>query len=395
MSPSAATSKFSEIKATPPPRSPKQGVRGGGYIPEKKETTMRYALIGCGMISPNHIRAAVETGLEIVALCDLVEENRAKALALIPEEKRGGVKLYADHREMLEKECPDLTAVALGSGIKRQIVCDCLDAGSHVIVEKPIALSLEDADAMMEAAERNRRKLCVNHQLRFCPSVRALHALSRDGSFGKLLHGAAQVRRNRNKAYFDAGKWRGTWKNDGGTLMNQCIHYTDLLQWIFGDAEEVFAYTDRLTHPYIEAEDMGLALVKFTSGAYAVIEGTVNVYPNNLSDSLAVFGSDGTVSVSGKYLDNAERWQFADGTASLADSLAKYSVEDMGAGHTPLYRDMIEAIEQDREPVCSAREGRRALELVLGIYESAASGRPVRFPLQRGATTDYIGRFDK
>ncbi len=356
---------------------------------------MRYALIGCGMIAPNHIRAALETGLEIAALCDLVEENLQKTLALIPEEKRAGVRLYTDHRQMLSEIRPELVALALGSGVKRLIACDCMAAKANVIVEKPIALSLAEADEMIACAAEHGVKLCVNHQLRFCPSVRALKAAAEDGSFGKLLHAAAQIRRNRGKAYFDAGKWRGTWKNDGGTLMNQCIHYTDLLGWILGDAEEVFAYTDRLSHPYIEAEDMGLALVKFKSGAYAVIEGTVNVYPNNLSDSMAFFGETGTVSVSGKYLDRAERWQFADGTASLEDSLKKYGVEDMGAGHTPVYRDMIAAVAEGREPVCSGTEGRKALELVLGIYASAASGAPVRFPLERGSTMDYVGRFDK
>lgn len=294
---------------------------------------MKYALIGCGMICANHIRAALETGLEIVALCDLVEENREKALAMLPEEKRSGVKLYADYRSMLSEQRPALTAVALGSGIKRQIVCDCLEAGTNVIVEKPVALSLEDADAMIEAAAKNGVKLCVNHQLRFCPSMRALHAEVADGSFGRLLHGAAQIRRNRNKAYFDAGKWRGTWKNDGGTLMNQCIHYTDLLQWMFGDADEVFAYTDRLTHPYIEAEDMGLALIRFKNGAYATVEGTVNVYPNNLSDALAVFGETGTVSVSGKYLDQVERWQFENGTGFPSGGDRK--IRRCGHGHGP------------------------------------------------------------
>ena len=175
--------------------------------------------------------------------------------------------------------------------------------------------------------------------------------------------------------------------------MNQCIHYTDLLQWVLGDVDEVFAYTDRLAHTYIEAEDMGLALVRFKNGAYASIEGTVNVYPNNLSDSMAFFGESGTVSVSGKYLDDAQRWQFSDGTSCLSDSLVKYGITDLGGGHTPLYRDMIEAVEQNREPVCSGEEGRKALELVLAIYASAAAGKPVRLPLPDGATTDYIGRF--
>jgi len=356
---------------------------------------MKYALIGCGMISASHIKAALETGLEIAALCDLNEDACRRAAGLLPPERRESVRLYTDYRQMLSEVGPQLVAVALGSGVKRAIACDCMAAGACVIVEKPIALSLSDADAMIECAQRNGVTLCVNHQLRFCPSVRAVKAAAEEGAFGRMLHAAAQVRRNRNRAYFEAGRWRGTWKDDGGALMNQCIHYTDLLQWVLGDAEEVFAYTDRLTHPYIEAEDMGLAVVKFRSGAYAVIEGTVNVYPNNLSDSMAFFGEKGTVAVSGKYLDRTERWQFENGAASIAESLEKYGIEDLGSGHTPVYRDMLRVLEQRGEPVCSAREGRRALELVLGIYESAATGKPVRFPLSRGDTMDYIGRFEQ
>lgn len=354
---------------------------------------MKYALIGCGMISAAHLKAARETGLEIAALCDLNEENARKALAQLPEEESSSTAVYTDYRKMLDEVRPELVALALGSGVKRAIACDCLAAGANVIVEKPIALSLSDADAMIAAARENGVKLCVNHQLRFCPSVRAVKAAVEDGAFGQMYHAAAQMRRNRNQAYFDAAPWRGTWKDDGGTLMNQCIHYTDLLQWVLGDVEEVFAYTDRLAHPYIEAEDMGLALVKFKNGAYATIEGTVNVFPTNLSDSMAFFGEKGTVAVSGKYLDEAQRWQFADGVSSLAESCEKYAVADLGSGHTPLYRDMIDAIEHGREPICTGEEGRKALELVLAIYSSSASGKPVRLPLTAGATTDFIGRF--
>ena len=355
---------------------------------------MKYALIGCGMISPNHVKAALAVGLEIAALCDLVPENREKALELIPEEKRAAVRLYGDHRKMLAEVRPELVAIALGSGLKKKLSCDCMEAGANVIVEKPIALSLEEADAMIECAEKNHVLLCVNHQLHFCPSMRALKSAIDVGAMGKMLHAAATIRRNRNTAYFEAARWRGTWKNDGGTLMNQCIHYTALLQEMLGEAEEVFAYTDRLTHPYIEAEDMGLALVRFKSGAYATIEGTINTYPNNLSDSMAFFGEKGTVSVSGKYLDEAERWMMADGTASMAESIEKYAVSDMGEGHEPIYRDMLGAIDTGAQPICSGRAGREALELVLAIYESAAKGIPVKLPLARGATTDYEGRFD-
>ena len=356
---------------------------------------MKYALIGCGMISPNHIKAALANELEIVALCDLIEENRKKALELIPEEKRAGVRLYQDHKEMLEKEHPELVAIALGSGLKRMLSVDCMKAGANVIVEKPIALSLEDADVMIRTAEECGVKLIVNHQLRFGKTVRALKAESQSGQFGKLLHGAVQVRRNRNKAYFDAGKWRGTWKNDGGTLMNQCIHYTDLLQWVMGsDVKEVFAYTDRMTHPYIEAEDLGLATLKFSNGSYAIIEGTVNTYPKNLSDAMAVFGECGTVSLRGKTLDDVEAWNFAEGPQSREEAIESFGIKEMGDGHAPLYKYAIGVINGEPDDLCPATDSRKALELILAIYKSAAEGKLVKLPLDNCATTDFIGRFD-
>ncbi len=357
---------------------------------------MKYALIGCGMISPNHIKAALANDLEIVALCDLVEDNRNKALELIPEEKRAKVTLYESHLEMLEKEHPDLVAIALGSGLKRKLSVDCMKAGANVIVEKPIALSLDDADFMIETAKECGVKLIVNHQLRFGETVRALKAESETGKFGKLLHGTVQVRRNRNKAYFDAGKWRGTWANDGGTLMNQCIHYTDLLQWVMGsDVDEVFAYTDRMTHPYIEAEDLGLAVLKFKNGAYATIEGTVNTYPKNLSDSMAVFGETGTVSLRGKALDDVEAWNFAEGPQSREEAIERFGIENMGAGHAPLYKYAIGVINGAPDDICPATDSRKALELILAIYKSAAENKVVQLPLEGVATTDFEGRFDK
>ena len=354
---------------------------------------MKYALIGCGMISPNHIKAALETGLEIAALCDLSEENRTKALHLVPEEGRDSVRLYEDYRAMLAEYCPELVAIALGSGLKKQISVDCMRAGANVIVEKPIALSLSDADEMTATAQKCGVHLCVNHQLRFGRTVRSLKAEVDAGRFGRLFHGTVQIRRNRNKAYYDAGKWRGTWAQDGGTLMNQCIHYTDLLQWLMGDVEEVFAYTDRLAHPYTEAEDMGLALFKFKNGAYGMVEGTVNIYPRNLSDSMALFGETGTVSLEGKALDDVRAWDFADGPQSRDEAADVFHIADLGSGHIPVYRDMIEAIQENREPLCSAKEGRKALELVLAMYKSRKTGQPVRLPMEDFRSVDMAGTF--
>ena len=368
----------------------------GIQIPgQEEDESMKYALVGCGMISKNHIESALVADLEIMALCDVVMSNAEKALEYIPEEKRANVKLYSDYQKMLLEEKPELVALALGSGLKKRFSIECMRAGANVIVEKPISLSLEDADEMIAISKECGVRLCVCHQLRFVPTARCIKAAKEHGDFGKLLHGTVQIRRNRNKAYYDAAKWRGTWAQDGGTLMNQCIHYTDLLTWFMGKPEEVFAYTDNLAHPYTEAEDMGLALVKFKNGSYGMIEGTVNTYPNNLSDSIAVFGTEGAVSLSGKYLDDIERWNFANAPDNPEEAMKHYGVSDMGTGHTPFYRDVVNAIEKNLPLSVSAEDARASVELVLAIYQSAATGLPVKLPLTRGSTLDFPGRFDR
>lgn len=356
---------------------------------------MKYALIGCGMISKNHISAAIAANLEIAAVCDVVPQNMENALNLIPEEQRGNVHCYTDYKEMLAAEKPELVALALGSGLKKAFSIACMRAGANVIVEKPIALSLADADEMIATAKECGVKLCVCHQLRFVPSVRCVHEASVRGEFGKLLHGTVQVRRNRNKAYFDAAPWRGTWKQDGGTLMNQCIHYTDLLCWFMGRPTEVFAYTDNLTHPYTEAEDMGLALVKFDNGSYGMIEGTINTYPNNLSDTAAVFGEKGCMSLGGKFLDVPERWKFENLPESMEETIAQFGIQNMGSGHVPFYQNVVNAIEGKEELLTSPEDARASIELILAIYKSAAEGRPVKLPLESGSTMDFAGRFER
>lgn len=356
---------------------------------------LRYAVIGCGRISPNHIEAAKNNGLNIVALCDIVPERM--------QEKITGFHLnqdtpqYTDYREMLEKEKPELVAVCTESGKHAQIALDVIAAGCNVIIEKPIALSLEDADRIIALAKEKNVKVCACHQNRFNKSVRKIREAVEEGRFGRMLHGTAHIRWNRGKAYYDQAKWRGTWEQDGGALMNQCIHNIDLLRWMMGDeAEEVFAYTDNLTHPFIEAEDVGLALVRFRSGAYGIIEGTTNVYPKNLEETLYLFGEKGTVKAGGHSVNIIEEWRFGDGKDD-ADTVKQTYHENppnvYGFGHTPLYADVIDAILNDRAPYVTAEAGRRALETVLAIYRSAAEGRPVKLPLASESTMNFKGRF--
>jgi len=358
--------------------------------------SLKYALIGCGRISPNHVAAALENKLEIVALCD-IEHSKMDEIAEkfdLPED----VVKYTDHKEMLEKEKIDLAAICTESGKHGQIALDCLDAGVHLIIEKPIALSLAEADAIIAKAKEKKLKVSACHQNRFNKSVQKIRAAMEAGRFGKLLHGTAHVRWNRGESYYKQAPWRGTWEQDGGALMNQCIHNIDILRWMMGNKiTEVIGLTSQLTHDYMEAEDLGLALVKFGNGSYGVIEGTVNVYPANLEETLYLFGEKGTAKAGGKSINLIEEWRFADELENADEVKEKYSENPpsvYGFGHTPLYADMIEAIANDREPYVTAEDGRRALELVLAIYKSAAEGKAVTLPLEDSSTTDFKGRFD-
>lgn len=360
---------------------------------------MKYALIGCGRISPNHIAAARANGLEIVGVCDVVPERTEEILKPVPEEERVGIRHYTDYNKMLEEIRPELVAIATESGRHAAIALDCIEAGCNVIIEKPIALSLADADAIIAAGKRKNVRVCACHQNRFNRSVQYIRKAVEAGRLGRLLHGTAHIRWNRGDSYYTQAPWRGTWAQDGGALMNQCIHNIDLLRWMMGrDIDEVFAYTDNLNHPIIEAEDLGMALVKFSNGSYGIIEGTTNVYPRNLEETLYLFGEAGTVKAGGKSVNIIEEWQLADGLDDAEQVKATYHENPpsvYGFGHTPLYADVIEAIRDGREPYVSGEEGRRALELVLAIYKSAATGAPVKLPLDNCSTMDFVGRFDK
>ncbi len=356
---------------------------------------MRYALIGCGRISPNHIVAALKNNLEIVAICDIVPENMIDKIDKfdLPDT----VRKYTNYRDMIEKEELELVSIATESGKHAQIALDCINAGCNCIIEKPIALSLADADAIIEAAEQKGVKVCACHQNRFNKSVQQIRKAVEKHRFGRLFYGTAHIRWCRDYAYYERASWRGTWEQDGGALMNQCIHNIDLLRWMLGDdIIEVVGMTDRLNHSYIEAEDLGIALVRFANGAYGIIEGTTDIYPKNLEETLYLFGEKGTVKAGGQSVNVIEEWRFADMLDDPEEIKAKFHENPpniYGFGHTPLYADVIDAIKNDRSPYVDAKAGKRALELVLAIYQSAHTGTSVKLPLKDCATTDFVGRF--
>lgn len=356
---------------------------------------MKYAIIGCGRISDLHAKAAVECGLEITALCDLIKEKALGRKATIPNSEN--IKIYTDYKELLDKEKPELCAVTTDSGNHASIAIECISRGINVIIEKPIALSMADAREIVRLAKEKDVCVCSCHQNRFNKSIIAISEAVKEGKLGKLLHGSANIRWERDKSYYDLDSWRGTWAGDGGALMNQCIHDIDLLRWIMGnDIDEVFAYTDRLKHPYIEAEDLGLALVKFSNGSYGVIEGTTNMYPDDFEETLCIFGKYGRVRAGGSSVNTIEEWNIADESIHPED-IKKQTYENppnvYGFGHNALYKDVCDAIKNHRQPYITAEDGMRAVELILAIYKSAAEGKPVKLPLEDCATTDFIGRF--
>lgn len=357
---------------------------------------MKYALIGCGRIAENHINAALSNKLEIIAVCDVITEHMESLLAKHGLEKDGKIARYTDYEKMLSELRPQLVGIATESGLHAKIALACMNEGANVIIEKPLAMSIEAADKIIAKANETGLKVSACHQNRFNIAVQETRKALEEGRFGKLSHGSVHVRWNRSRDYYNQAHWRGTWAQDGGCLMNQCIHGIDLLRWMLGDeVEEVYGQIRRQFHHYLEAEDVGLAVLTFKNGAVATIEGTTNVYPQNLEETLCIFGEKGTVKLGGRSCNNIDVWQFAEEMDQDAKNKGREEQTSnvYGNGHTSLYADVIDAIENDRMTYVDAQAGKNALEIVLAIYKSQKEGIPVKLPITDFTSTDMTGAF--
>lgn len=337
---------------------------------------IRFGLLGCGRIAKRHsdlLGGNHIDGARLVAVCDNVR-SRADAIA-----SKFGVPAVYDIDEFLAREDIDAVAVLTPSGMHPAHVIACAKAGKHVVVEKPMALRLQDADEMIRACDEAGVKLFVVKQNRFnVPVVKAREALDA-GRFGRLILGTVRVRWCRDQGYYDQDAWRGTWAYDGGVLSNQASHHVDMLEWFFGDVVSVHA-RGVTALARIEAEDTAVATLKFRNGALGIIEATTAVRPTDLEGSLSILGEGGTVEIAGFAVNQIRHWRFVNELPSDRDVIEKFSVNPpnvYGFGHQAYYQHVVDCLVNQRSALVDGLEGRKSLELISALYESIETGEEV------------------
>lgn len=337
---------------------------------------LRFAVVGCGRISKRHtdlLSSGAIKGATLVAVCDVIED-RSRATGL-----KHSVPWYTDMHEMIRNEKIDVISVLTESGYHAKHVLELAGYGKHIVVEKPMALTLKDADAMIRACDEFGSRLFVVKQNRFNVPVVKLREALNQGRFGKLTLGTVRVRWCRTQEYYNQDKWRGTWALDGGVLTNQASHHIDLLEWMMGDVDSVQAMSARaLAH--IEAEDTAVVILRFASGALGVIEATTAVRPIDLEGSVSILGEGGSVEIGGFAVNQLKVWNFV--TPQAGDELVKdkYSVNPpnvYGFGHQAYYDHVVDCLKNNTRQMVDGLEGRKSLELINAIYESIETGQEV------------------
>lgn len=340
-----------------------------------------FGVIGCGTIAPTHLAAIKRIpNARLVAVCDIVEE-KAKRLAT-----ENAVDYYTNHIDLLNRDDIDVVNVVTWSGTHADIGMDAARAGKHVIVTKPIDIKLEKIDQFIETCRKSKVKLGATHQFRSYSVYANTKQAIDEGRFGRLFMGNAFLKWYRAQSYYDGDAWRGTWDLDGGgALMNQSIHYVDLLQWLMGPVKSVSAYVDTLDHD-IKVEDIASSVIQFEGGAMGVIQGSTCIY-KGLPARIEVHGQRGNVIAENDRLlysdleGFAESAEMKDSEIASSDPKAGLLGDDAVSAHVTQISDTLSAIEEDREPKLNGAGARKAVEIILAIYRSAKTGQRVYLPL--------------
>jgi predicted dehydrogenase len=342
---------------------------------------IRFAIIGCGRIAKRHadlLGRGQIAGASLSAVCDVVPE-RAQAFG-----ERYSVPWFTSIDDMLAAPGIDAVSVLTPSGMHADHAVAVARSGRHIVVEKPMALTLPDADRMIAEADEAGVRLFVVKQNRFnVPVVKAREALDA-GRLGRLVLGTVRVRWCRDQSYYDHDAWRGTWAQDGGVIANQASHHVDMLAWFMGPVASVHARCATALVD-IQAEDTAVATVRFRNGALGVIEATGATRPKDLEGSLSVLGAGGAIEISGFAVNEIRHWRFVDPAPEDAEVLQKFSVNPpnvYGFGHQAYYEHVVDCLANDTPALVDGREGRHSLELLVALYESMASGCEVSLPVQ-------------
>ncbi len=337
---------------------------------------LSFALVGCGRIAKRHSELLGHGQIpnaRLAAVCDL-DEEKAKAVG-----EKFDVPYYTDMEHMMESENIDVVTVLTESGNHAQNVLQLAKYGKHIVVEKPMALTLDDADAMIEACYANSCRLFVVKQNRFNVPVVKLREALEDNRFGKLILGTVRVRWCRPQEYYDQASWRGTWAQDGGVLTNQASHHVDLLEWMMGDVESVFAKSMTALVD-IETEDTAVVTLKFKNGALGIIEATTAVRPKDLEGSISIMGGKGSVEIGGFAVNKMLHWNFDSEVTGDDEVMEKFSVNPpnvYGFGHQEYYEHVVSSILEGCPHMVDGLVGRKSLELITAIYESIETGQEV------------------
>lgn len=340
---------------------------------------MNFAIVGCGFIAKKHAKAIQEVrDAKLVAVSDKIHT------AMQPYIEEYGVEAYEDLDEMLLREDIDVVSVCTPTGLHAPLAIKIANSKKHVILEKPIAMTLKETDKIIDACNRNDVKLSVVHPNRFRPVVKELRKILDQNLLGKISHANATVNWNRNQEYYDQAQWRGTKEFDGGVLMNQAIHNLDLLLWFMGEPEQIYSMEATRIRK-IEAEDVSTGVIRFISGALGLVEASTTAYGQNFEESITLFGEKGTVKIGGKnaiYFEHLEIEGVEEN--EIVKIKEKIKEDPFGVpGHQCIIEDLLKAIEEDRQPVVSGEEGRKSLELVLSFYESAKSNQPIQLTKEK------------
>ncbi len=339
---------------------------------------MKASLVGCGRIGARHAALLAGSPETELAACVDTEPARAEDFA-----QRHSARAYADLATMVAAESPDLVAICTPSGLHAEHVEASARAGvPNIIVEKPMALTLADADRMIQVCDTAGARLFVVQQNRYNLPIQKLRDAVDQGRFGRLVLGTVRVRWCRRQDYYDQAAWRGTWAMDGGVFSNQASHHIDMLLFMMGPVESVFAAgATRLVD--IEAEDTGVALLKFRSGALGIVEATTAARPVDLEGSISILGENGTVEVGGFAMNEMKVWRFAETLPEDEGVLERFRTNPpdvYGFGHHAFYRDVFASIATGHGTTVDGLEGRRSLEAITAIYESVESRQEIQLP---------------